>query len=282
MKPRPLAIAVASLLAILAAAAASAATRTSPSGVHVVLTHTGPHISGPTNWRAGAIRIDAISQAPDQEVTLLHFRRGYTYANFLADGKKAQAHGSTARAAIDRVFAHTIFDGGLDLFTGQAATFTALVSPGTYYLGEMTTRPQLTAIHVTGAPASDRLRSAATVTATNHSFRVGGRLPAHGTITFVDASSRPHRLNLIPVEASTTHAEVIAYLRRTGGRDNTPPPPFALETPQLGTAEVSPRRRMQLTYDLPAGTYIAVDFDHDMSTGRPEALEGLARIVTLR
>jgi hypothetical protein len=39
---------------------------------------------------------------------------------------------------------------------------------------------------------------------------------------------------------------------------------------------------MQLSYRLPAGTYAAIDFDEDMHTGRPEALEGLAAIVTLR
>jgi hypothetical protein len=39
---------------------------------------------------------------------------------------------------------------------------------------------------------------------------------------------------------------------------------------------------MQLTYRLYAGTYVAIDFDHDMRTGRPEALEGMVAVITLR
>ena len=39
---------------------------------------------------------------------------------------------------------------------------------------------------------------------------------------------------------------------------------------------------MELSYRLPAGTYVALDLDQDAQTGRPEALEGLVAIVTLR
>jgi hypothetical protein len=39
---------------------------------------------------------------------------------------------------------------------------------------------------------------------------------------------------------------------------------------------------MQLTYDLPAGTYALIDFDHDLKTGRPDSLEGMYAVVTLR
>jgi hypothetical protein len=39
---------------------------------------------------------------------------------------------------------------------------------------------------------------------------------------------------------------------------------------------------MQLTYRLPAGTYVALDLDQDLQTGRPESLEGLVAVVTLR
>jgi hypothetical protein len=180
------------------------------------------------------------------------------------------------------VFAHTIFDGGIDLFRGQSAALTVTVRPGTYYLGEMTTRPQLTAIHVVGTPWPATARSDATITATDSSYRVSGALSTSGTIMIANASSRPHRLNLIPVKLDTTRAEVLAYLRKTGARDNAPPPAFALKSPQLGTADLSPHQRMQLSYRLPAGTYVAIDFDQDMRTGRAEALEGLVAVVRLR
>ena len=61
-----------------------------------------------------------------------------------------------------------------------------------------------------------------------------------------------------------------------------PPPPFALRDPELGIADISARQQMQLTYSLPAGTYALIDFDQNMTSGRPEALEGMYAVATLR
>jgi hypothetical protein len=260
----------------------AAATATTPATTTVTLTRRGPAISGPTTWRPGLVRIAASSRLADQEVTLLRFRPGYTYADFLADAKKARGHGAQAHAAIARVLGQTIFKGGVDLFRGQSASFAVTVRPGTYYLGEMSNPPQLTAIHVTGTPSQATVRSSGTLTAADHGYRVSGRLPAHGTITFANASSRPHRVNLIPVKQGTTRSQALAYIRKTHGRDDAPPPPFALRGPQIGSADLSPHQRVQLTYRLPAGTYVALDFDQDAQTGRPETLEGLVAVVRLR
>jgi hypothetical protein len=265
-------------LGVLTGTSAAAGTPT----VSVTLGAHGPTISGPTRWHPGPVRIAAVSREADQEVTLLHLRPGYTYAEFVADGKRAQGHGAAARAAVAHVFANTVFDGGINLFRGQSADFTVILKPGTYYIGEMTSRPQLTRIHVRGERSIATSRSTATITATNNSYRVTGELPANGTITVADASGRPHRANLIPVKPGTTRAELGAYIRKTGGNDNAPAPPFALNGPQLGTADLSPGRRMQLAYGLPAGTYALLDFDHDMKTGRPDTLDGMYAIVTLR
>lgn len=257
--------ALAGLTVVVTAAAAS------PT-VQVLLATGGPVITGPTTWRPGAARIQTTSQQNDQEITLLRFRPGYTYADFLADGRKAHSRGPAARAAVAHVYAHTIFAGGLDLFRGQSAGFTVDVKPGTYYLGEMTNRPQLTRIHVAGVRTRTTTGSAATITATNAGFRVSGPLPANGTTTFANASSAPQRFNLIPVKPGTTRAQLVAYIHKYGLGENAPPPSFALDGPQIGTADLSPKQRMQLSYRLPAGTYAGVDFDH----------ASLAAVVTLR
>jgi hypothetical protein len=39
---------------------------------------------------------------------------------------------------------------------------------------------------------------------------------------------------------------------------------------------------MQLSYKLPADEYALIDFDQNMTNGRPEALEGLYATATLR
>jgi hypothetical protein len=263
-------------IALALAAFAGTSTAASTPPVTVTLTSHGPTISGPTQWRPGAVRIGVTSKQPDQELVLLHFRPGYTYARFMSDGVVSQGHGTAARAALARVIAHTVFDGGADVFPDTPATLTVDVRPGTYYLGEMLRRPVLTAIHVVGPAATGE------VTETDTGYRLPATLPAHGTVTIRNAGRAFHRLNLIPVKSGTTRAQLGAYIRKTGGRPNAPSPSFARRGPQLGTAELSPGRQMQLTYDLPAGEYAILDFDQDMKSGRPDTLEGLYAVVTLR
>lgn len=264
------------------AATASAAASPTPV-VSVTMSSHGPTFSGPRTWHPGTARIAVRSQVADQELMLLHFRSGYSYARFLADGARAQRHSAAARAALGRIFARTIFDGGVDLWPRQSATFAVTVQPGTYYLGEMTQRPQFVPIHVAGAPEAAPTASVAAVTATDSGYHTSrSSLPEGGTITIRNLGARPHRFNLIPVRQGTKRAELGAYLRKTGASENAPPPPFALNGPQLGTANLSAHEQMQLTYRLPAGEYALIDLNQDMKSGRPEALEGMYAIVTLR
>jgi hypothetical protein len=286
LHPRARRLAVGAL--ILAAAVCTAAAASSAAAPKAIVTATltsrGPVIAGPHTWHAGAARIAVVSRVPDEELTLMRFRPGYTYARFLADGRRAQGHTAAAHAALRRIFDETVFAGGVDLFTGQTASFTVTVRPGTYYLGEMTSRPHFTPIRVTGvAGAAARAASAAVITATDSGYRLDpSTLPANGSITIRNAGARPHRLNLIPVAPGTTRAQLGAYIRKTGARDNAPAPSFALNRPQLGTADISAGQQMQLSYRLAPGEYALIDFDQDMTTGRPEALNGMYAIATLR
>jgi hypothetical protein len=272
-----------SCVCVLAAAlvAGTSAAAVTPT-VEVTLGSHGPAIAGPTRWHPGPVRISAASRLPDQELILLHFRSGYSYARFQADGARAQGHGTAARTALARIFANTIFDGGVDVFPGTPAGFTVDVRPGTYYLGELVRRPELTPIRVAGPATPLQPATGGVVTATDTGYRLRGTLPAHGTITIRNIGSRPHRLNFIPVKRGTTRAQLAAYISKTRGNDNAPAPSFARKGSQLGTADLSPGRQMQLSYDLPAGEYAVLDFNQDMRTGRPDTLEGMYAVVTLR
>jgi hypothetical protein len=278
---RRAAIVSACVCALSIAAVAGASTVTVAPSVRVTLGSHGPTITGPTRWHPGLVRIAAASRLPDQELILLHFRPGYTYAQFQADGALAQGHSASARTALARVFSHTILDGGVNVFPGTPASFTVDVRPGTYYLGELVRRPELTPIHVAGPSSTAQSASAGVITATDAGYRLAATLPAHGTITIRNAGTQLHRLNLIPIKRGTTRTQLAAYIRKTAGNDNAPAPPFALKGAQLGTSDISPRRQMQLTYDLPAGEYAILDFNHDLKTGRPDTLEGMYAVVTL-
>jgi hypothetical protein len=276
------AIPVVLAIAIAAIAVATASPATIAPSVTVTLGSHGPALAGPTRWHPGPVRIAAVSRLSDQELVLLHFLPGYGYARFLTDGALAHGHTPAARAALARIFAHTIFDGGVDVFPRTPASFTVDVRPGTYYLGELVRRPELTPIRVAGPASTAQPASLGVVTATDAGYRLAATLPARGTITIRNAGDQPHRLNLIPIKRGTTRARLAVYIRKTAGNDNAPAPPFAREGAQLGTSDISPKRQMQLTYDLPKGEYAILDFNQDLKTGRPDTLEGMYAIVTLR
>lgn len=273
----------AAVAAAVATPTAGASHRTSSPLVSVTLGHRGATIHGPTRWHAGAVRISVTTTVPDQELSLVHFRPGYSYTRFLADGARANSHGPGAVAAVGRVFAGTEFLGGADVFPGTPASFTVTLRPGTYYLGEMSTRPAFRKITVGRGAGSVGPAAAARLTASDSHFRTNRpTLPAHGMLAIRNTGRQVHRLNFVPVETGTTRAQLGAWLRKTGGRPDGPPPPFAGRGPQLGTAMISPGRQFQFAYDLPAGQYAVVSFQPDSHTGKPQTLDGLYTIVTLR
>ncbi len=271
-------LSIAVAITALASLAGTAAAAT--PGVRAVLGRGAPQVTGPRAWQPGWQEVAVTSRTNDQELTLISFRKGYGYAQFVADGKLAHGRTPTARAALQRIFANTVFDGGADLFRGQSATVAFHVAAGTYYLGEMTSRPRFVPIHVAGA-TSALPATPVSIDATDSSFRTHGSLSSNGAITIRNTGRRNHRLNLIPVKAGTTRAELGAYLTKDGASDNAPAPPFALDGPQIGTADLSPGARMQLRVSLPAGTYAAIDLDRDPLTGHARALDGMYTIVTV-
>lgn len=273
----------AALTAAVAIPTAGASHRTNAPLVSVSLGHRGATIHGPTRWHAGAVGISVATTVPDQELSLIRVRPGYSYTRFLADGARANSHGPGAVTAMRRVFAETEFLGGADVFPGTPASFTVTLRPGTYYLGEMSTRPAFRKITVVRGAGAVEPAAAARLTASDSHFRTNGpTLPAHGTITIRNTGRQIHRLNFVPVKTGTTRAQLGAWLRKTGGRPDGPPPPFAGHGPQLGTAMISPGQQFQFAYTLPPGQYAVVSFQPDSHTGKPQTLDGLYTIVTLR
>jgi len=59
------------------------------------------------------------------------------------------------------------------------------------------------------------------------------------------------------------------------------PPPFATGGPSGGSDVESPGVSLQLTYNLPAGTYVLLCFVADDQTGMPHAMMGMHKVVVL-
>ena len=201
----------------------------------------------------GSIRITGVAESGEQELTLLRFHASYGYKAFVSDGTEANRPDPGATAAMQRVFSRTDFLGGVNVFPGHPAAFTATVAPGTYYLGEMNQDPTFRRIEVGGQGVRVTTPAAATVTAFRFGYRLNRpTLPADGAITVRNTGRQIHRLTFMPVKPHPV-AQVCAYLRSTGGRPYGTPAPFALDGPQLGLAMLSPGQQVQFSYDLPPG-----------------------------
>jgi hypothetical protein len=59
-------------------------------------------------------------------------------------------------------------------------------------------------------------------------------------------------------------------------------PPFAQDGPSIEMGVQSPSRQADISYRLPAGTYVLECFVADDLTGEPHALMGMHKVVTLK
>ena len=106
-------------------------------------------------------------------------------------------------------------------------------------------------------------------------------LPHRGTLTFVNRADTIHFMDLTPVQDGTTDAQVQTALNVPPAQQ-TGPPAFFKQGPSGGADVLSPGGRLQLTYDLPAGTYVLLCFVADDQTGMPHAAMGMHKVVVLK
>ncbi len=84
-------------------------------------------------------------------------------------------------------------------------------------------------------------------------------------------------MNLTPVKDGTTDRQVQAYFDSHSQK----PPKFLKAGPSIGNDVTSPGQSLQLTYNLPKGTYVALCFIADDMTGAPHATMGMHKVVVL-
>lgn len=103
-------------------------------------------------------------------------------------------------------------------------------------------------------------------------------LPADGTITVKNVADTIHFMGISPVKKGTTDKQIQDFF------DSGAPvqPPFFVDGPSVGMDVLSPGRQLELTYKLPAGTYVLMCFIADEMTGIPHAVMGMHKVVILK
>lgn len=174
-----------------------------------------------------------------------------------------------------------------DVVKGHPAVVTEFLSPGTYYVADIASgmtsgSPTLTTLTVRRPRANieqdSDLASQVTVRATSADRFVAPRhWPHRGTYTFKNVSDTIHFMAIQPVKPGTTDAQIQAYF----AAPPSGPPPFALNGPTIGNDVLTPGESLQLSYDLPRGTYVLLCFVADDVTGMPHAIMGMHKVVVL-
>jgi len=103
-------------------------------------------------------------------------------------------------------------------------------------------------------------------------------LPASGTITVRNTSDTLHFMSVSPVKPGTTDDDIQHFFQSNDQGE----PPFALDGPSIEMGVLSPGGHADITYTLPAGTYVLECFIPDDQTGMPHAVMGMHKVVTLQ
>jgi len=181
---------------------------------------------------------------------------------------------------------HARFYGLAEITHKKTVTVTQMLSAGTYYLIDNLElaqgTPHLVPLTVVGTARGHNVKEShrqATVTMTAHDrYAVPRSLPAKGTISVRNRSNTPHFMQMWPVLPGTTDETVQAWLDH-GARGD---PGFFVNGPTTGLNLLSPRQRAQMTYDMPAGSYLLLCELRDAKTGKPHVFMGMHKVVTLR
>jgi hypothetical protein len=174
-----------------------------------------------------------------------------------------------------------------DVIPGVPAVVTEQLSAGHYYLMDLgnnqgvpdPTFTTFTVLHSdSGLSAKQGERTDGPVIKETSADRfISPRtLPARGTVTVQNVANTIHFMSIDPVKPGTTDKQIQAVY------DSGSQPTFFLNGPSVGMDVLSPGRQLQLTYNLPPGTYVLQCFVADDVTGMPHAIMGMHKVVTLR
>lgn len=238
---------------------------------------------------AGHVRFTVDTTSADgSNVLVFRPARGVSLATVFADFAEEFAPDPQTDAKGTRDLTRDArFYGGADVTPGRPATVTENLRAGTYYVADLAAPPgpngpTLSTLIVwgRGGESSDRHDRRVPVVETTSSdrFVVHGRLHAHGSVTVSNVSDTLHFMELQPVKAGTTDAEIQAYFD-SGSQD---PPTFMVAGPTAGMEVQSPGRHALLSYSLPKGTYVLLCFVADDVSGMPHALMGMHKVVVLK
>lgn len=237
---------------------------------------------------AGSIRFAVSTTNKDgSEVSLFRLKPGKTLTDlYTALADEFSSTPLTAAKGTREIVATAIVRGLADVVPNYPETVTETLSPGQYYAMDLATPPSgppaLTPLKVLWGgrhvAQTSSLYSQVSVKTVDEHFLAPRVWPHQGTYTFTNWSDTIHFMQLQPVTPGTTDQQIQAYF----ASGSQAPPPFMVQGPSGGNDVVSPGYSLQVSYELPPGTYVLLCFVADDQTGMPHAVMGMHKVVVLK
>jgi hypothetical protein len=267
---------------------ASASTCPPRQVVDVVGTADGVHLSQ-TSVKAGVVSFtvsSTVAAGPDgggSEVSLFRPAHGASLDKVMADFQDEFSQDPQTAAKGTQELTHdAVFRGLADVVPGTPLTVTESLPAGHYFVFDGGSHPPVPFTVTPSAHGRDGDAgpdSAFTVKMTSDDKFIAPRKWSHrGTVTVANVSDTLHFMNLVPVAKGTTDDQIQQFF--ASGAQGAPP--FADPSrPSVGSDVESPGQSLQLSYDLPPGTYALLCFVADDETGMPHAMMGMHKVVVL-
>ena len=218
-------------------------------------------------------------------ISLFQPKHGVKLAKVFADLREefSPAPATAAKGTRNIVRDVSLF-GLADVVPGYPEVVTENLRAGTYYLMDLVNftgvgNPVVTKLCVTGHGRPGALHGSVYVTPTSADRFIAPRVwPHRGTYLFHNIADTIHFMEIVPVKARTTDAQIQAFFN-SGSQSQ---PPFFRPGPSGGNDVVSPGKTIAVSYNLPRGTYVLLCFVADDVTGIPHAIMGMHLVIRLK
>jgi len=260
--------------------------------VEIELTNDGRDVPGPLTRPAAPLTFKAhTADTRGHYLALSSLAEGVSFDRVMQlYAELASPDAEVRKVAVQELYRVITFRGGATVFAGDTMTFTDVLTPGTYFIGESPAtyvpgRPQYFSQQLTITAPAGRYR----LPKVDHQvviadicdaprYLMPSRMRAGSSIRLTNRSASPNEIIFMPLKDGMTERDIAAYFAAQNGGD---PASYPFTARGSGLPAIDEGLSMIFSINLPPGRYAAMSYLLNPETGNPHGFEGQYKVVTL-